>query len=214
MAELHAVLPGLKRQDLRGNVFDTLPSEGSASFGDAVSSSRLPLEWPLAEDVDKLARVLELIGPSDEASKSLQAGASNPSIAGSMIVSSVTVENAPSPAWRDVVVYLIAKESWKDFLPYIQANATYGECEGCHSAQPSSRLWNINGADALEPDWQRAFWGPNYEKLLDVKHKYNPDGFFWCKKCVGSEAWVEQLDGAFCRVADGLLAVKYRGGTR
>jgi hypothetical protein len=45
--------------------------------------------------------------------------------------------------------------------------------------------------------------------LLDIKQKYDPDGVFWCKKCVGSEAWVEQLDGELRRVADGLLAVQY-----
>jgi hypothetical protein len=51
------------------SVFDTLPSEGSAGGGGAASASRLLSESALTEDIEKLARVLELIGPSDEASK-------------------------------------------------------------------------------------------------------------------------------------------------
>ncbi|KAJ3470526.1 hypothetical protein FSOLCH5_001219 [Fusarium solani] len=102
------------------SVFDTLPSEGSAGGGGAASASRLLSESALTEDIEKLARVLELIGPSDEASK---AGVSNPSIAGSVSAGSVEVDNALNPAWRDTVVHLIAKESWKDALSYTQANA-------------------------------------------------------------------------------------------
>ncbi|RMJ12262.1 hypothetical protein CDV36_008058, partial [Fusarium kuroshium] len=270
MAELHALLPGLKRQGLQGyytiggvpsfpavtfygvfflynmpngtmetitepllellhgandtakttsqvawapswiSVFDTLPSEGSAGGGGAASASRLLPESALTEDVEKLALVLELIGPSDEASK---AGVSNPSIAGSVAASSVAVDNALNPACRETVVHLIAKESWKDSLPYTQANAALDDMTNVKGAA----LWNLapdsgtyfNEADALEPDWQRAFWGPNYEKLLDIKHKCDPNGVFWCEKCVGSEVWVEQLDGELCRIADGLLAVQY-----
>ncbi|RSL42419.1 hypothetical protein CEP53_012205 [Fusarium sp. AF-6] len=220
MAELHALLPGLKRQGLQGyytiggapswiSVFDALPTEGSAGGGGAASASRLLPESALTDDVEKLARVLELIGPSDEASK---AGVSNPRIADSMTASSVAVDNALNPAWRDTVVHLIAKESWKDSLPYTQANAalddmTNVEGAALRSLAPDSGTY-FNEADALEPDWQRAFWGHNYEKLLDIKHKYDPDRVFWCKKCVGSEAWVEQLDGELCRIAYGLLAVQ------
>jgi FAD/FMN-containing dehydrogenase len=45
----------------------------------------------------------------------------------------------------------------------------------------------VNEADYFEPDWQQTFWGDNYERLLEIKHKYDPDGFFTCHHCVGSE---------------------------
>ncbi|RSL60868.1 hypothetical protein CEP54_006525 [Fusarium duplospermum] len=127
---------------------------------------------------------------------------------------SVAVDNALNPAWRDPVVHLIVKESWKDSLPYTQAKAALDDMTNAKGAAlrglaPDSGTY-FNEADALEPDWQKAFWGSNYEKLLDIKHKYDPSGVFWCKKCVGSEAWVEQLGGGEpCRVTDGLLAVQY-----
>lgn len=46
----------------------------------------------------------------------------------------------------------------------------------------------INETDYFEPDWQRAFWGDNYSRLLAIKHAYDPDGLFVCHHCVGSEA--------------------------
>lgn len=46
----------------------------------------------------------------------------------------------------------------------------------------------VNETDYFEPDWQRAFWGENYPKLLAIKHKYDPDNVFFCHHCVGSEA--------------------------
>ncbi|RSM14081.1 hypothetical protein CEP52_001517 [Fusarium oligoseptatum] len=155
------------------SVFDTLPSEGSAGGGGAASASRLL--------------------PDEEASK---AGVSNPSIAGSMTASSVAVDNALNPAWRETVVHLIAKESWKDSFPYTQANAALDD------------MTNVKGAAlcSLAPDSGTYF---NQVRKMGELSSHDPHGVFWCKKCVGSEAWVEQLDGELCRVADGLLAVQY-----
>ncbi|MBI2809847.1 MAG: FAD-binding oxidoreductase [Candidatus Melainabacteria bacterium] len=44
-----------------------------------------------------------------------------------------------------------------------------------------------NEADYFQQDWQTEFWGENYPKLLQIKKKYDPDGFFKCHHCVGSE---------------------------
>jgi len=46
----------------------------------------------------------------------------------------------------------------------------------------------VNETDYLEADWQRAFWGDNYARLLAFKRKYDPRGLFTCHHCVGSEA--------------------------
>jgi FAD/FMN-containing dehydrogenase len=45
----------------------------------------------------------------------------------------------------------------------------------------------VNETDYFEPDWQHAFWGDNYPRLLSIKRKYDPDGLFVCHHCVGSE---------------------------
>ncbi|KAI0023855.1 hypothetical protein F4780DRAFT_769105 [Xylariomycetidae sp. FL0641] len=45
----------------------------------------------------------------------------------------------------------------------------------------------LNEANPFTPDWQDAFWGDNYAKLLEVKRKYDPERLFKCWKCVGFE---------------------------
>jgi hypothetical protein len=57
----------------------------------------------------------------------------------------------------------------------------------------------INEADAYEPNWQQAFWGSNYERLLEIKRKVDPEDVLWCQPCVGSENW-ELVGNMVCRV--------------
>lgn len=44
-----------------------------------------------------------------------------------------------------------------------------------------------NEADYFLPQWQHALWGSNYERLLEIKHRYDPKSLFTCHHCVGSE---------------------------
>ena len=45
----------------------------------------------------------------------------------------------------------------------------------------------VSESDYFEPEWQRAFWGANHERLLAVKRKYDPQGLFVVHHGVGSE---------------------------
>lgn len=47
----------------------------------------------------------------------------------------------------------------------------------------------VNESDYFQLDWQRAFWGTNYPKLLEIKRRYDPQGLFFVHHGVGSEAW-------------------------
>jgi hypothetical protein len=49
----------------------------------------------------------------------------------------------------------------------------------------------------FQPDWQRAYWGPNYTRLRNVKARYDPEGLFFIRHGVGSESW---SDDGFDRV--------------
>lgn len=44
-----------------------------------------------------------------------------------------------------------------------------------------------NEADYFQRNWQQDFWGENYPKLLEIKKKYDPEGFFKCHHSIGSE---------------------------
>ena len=69
----------------------------------------------------------------------------------------------------------------------ILAELTGQEASGAYS----------NEADANEPDFQRTFFGDNYEKLKEIKKAYDPDGLFIVSAGVGSEDWDRS---GFCRL--------------
>ena len=58
--------------------------------------------------------------------------------------------------------------------------------QGC---QRRNRSGKSGPKDYFLKDWQRAFWGSNYPRLLSVKKRYDPDGLFTVHHGVGSEGW-------------------------
>ncbi|KAK9413701.1 putative Isoamyl alcohol oxidase [Seiridium unicorne] len=43
----------------------------------------------------------------------------------------------------------------------------------------------VNEANPFTPDWKQAWWGDNYDFLLETKKKYDPNSLLRCWKCVG-----------------------------
>jgi hypothetical protein len=63
----------------------------------------------------------------------------------------------------------------------ITHNCTYALRE----LDPDSGAY-FNEADPFEPDWQWQFFGKNYERLKQVKERWDAKGVFWCKSvCKG-----------------------------
>ncbi|KAI0203594.1 FAD binding domain-containing protein [Astrocystis sublimbata] len=66
----------------------------------------------------------------------------------------------------------------------------------------------VNEGDIEEPEWQRAFYGSNYARLLRVKRSWDPWNLFYTPIGVGSESWAVRApdhglptqDGPLCRV--------------
>jgi hypothetical protein len=54
-------------------------------------------------------------------------------------------------------------------------------------------------ADPYEPNFQQAFWGDNYPRLLSIKKDIDPEDVFWCLACVGNEGW-QEVGNRLCRV--------------
>ena len=121
-------------------------------------------------------------------------------------------QNAVLPAWREALVHVIlttaltAADAADVFAPgktdamtgaVVPALAAFsGEAGGAY----------MNEADFRQADFQRVFFGANYPRLLQIKKKYDPDGFFYAVKAVGSEAWDVAADGRMCRAAAGAAA--------
>jgi hypothetical protein len=47
----------------------------------------------------------------------------------------------------------------------------------------------VSESNFFEAQWQRAYWGANYPRLLAAKESYDPDGLFFVHHGVGSERW-------------------------
>lgn len=56
----------------------------------------------------------------------------------------------------------------------------------------------VSESNYFNSEWQRAYWGRNYERLRSVKQRYDSSGLFFVHHGVGSEEW--STDG-FTRVA-------------
>lgn len=57
----------------------------------------------------------------------------------------------------------------------------------------------LNEGDMWEPNWQEVFYGENYERLLSIKDKYDPQGIFYGWTAVGSERWKQMEDLRLCK---------------
>ncbi|KAL8974902.1 MAG: hypothetical protein Q9197_000871 [Variospora fuerteventurae] len=95
------------------------------------------------------------------------------------------------PAWRDSfwMVGVSLQHAWDASEAERKANATLLQTVSKEmvAAAPDGAHYP-NEADPWLDGWQREFWGEeNYERLMRVKKKYDPQGLIGCWKCVGFE---------------------------
>ncbi|PMD34528.1 FAD-binding domain-containing protein [Hyaloscypha variabilis F] len=110
--------------------------------------------------------------------------------------------DAVNPAWRKALIHAVTSQDWTPLDETERATAEHDinevQTEAFRKLVPDSGAY-INEAYWDEPDFQRAFWGSNYERLLQIKKTFDPDDLFWCHICVGSECW-EEVGNHLCRV--------------
>ncbi|KAI1075204.1 hypothetical protein F5B20DRAFT_585609 [Whalleya microplaca] len=106
---------------------------------------------------------------------------------------------AVNPAWRNNRMHAMLMDVQPAGLSAAQARdrdtLMQGYMELLRRVSPGAGAY-MNEGDPGEPDWQQAFFGRNYPRLLEVKRAWDPWGVFWAPTTVGSEGWaVEPLDG-------------------
>lgn len=57
----------------------------------------------------------------------------------------------------------------------------------------------VNEGNFRQPNWQQVFYGENYQQLLSIKDKYDPNSTFYGLTAVGSDRWEVQIDGRLCK---------------
>lgn len=58
----------------------------------------------------------------------------------------------------------------------------------------------LSESDFQQPEWQKVFYGSNYDTLNAIKDLYDPFHIFYATTAVGSEYWAPQADGRLCKV--------------
>jgi hypothetical protein len=94
-----------------------------------------------------------------------------------------------NPAWRDALWHLIIEGIWLPGTPDSEseqistaARAALDQIKQNLTVQASY----LNEADPDEPNWEEVFYGAeNYNRLVQIKHRWDPDGVLNCWKCIG-----------------------------
>ncbi|KAK0229643.1 FAD-binding domain-containing protein [Armillaria nabsnona] len=93
-------------------------------------------------------------------------------------------------AWRRSIWDVTFGQVWDYSASPAQQEKAYRDLSGSmdplRAITPGGGTYG-NEADVYEPDWERAFWGENYEELVSVKRKYDPEHLLDCWRCVDWE---------------------------
>ncbi|KAL3481064.1 FAD-binding domain-containing protein [Aspergillus californicus] len=101
-----------------------------------------------------------------------------------------TIDSALQPSWRESSLLITLRR----MLPTtstekIMSNNQMPRLRALETPYLGSYL---NVGDPEEPDFQTAFWGDNYERLRQIKGKWDPDSVFIVNMGVGSEDWDDE----------------------
>ncbi|KAK1140587.1 hypothetical protein N8T08_010224 [Aspergillus melleus] len=111
------------------------------------------------------------------------------------------VNNAMHPGWRTAAILLVGNRVFESTLKdqrNVQRRVTSVEGPVLQSiSQPSPVAMYLNEADSELAAWQQWFWGEKYNRLREIKKKWDPEGLFIVRHGVGSEDWD---DDGMCRV--------------
>ncbi|ROW09306.1 hypothetical protein VPNG_05833 [Cytospora leucostoma] len=120
--------------------------------------------------------------------------------------------NSANPAWRDSLVHGLSATFWEDgddlsTIFEVSNSLTYGCMDQWRAVTPGSGSY-LGESDSSEPNWQKSFWGSNYERLLSIKKTYDPYELFYVRQGVGSEDWtvvtatgLPTQNGKLCKVS-------------
>jgi len=110
------------------------------------------------------------------------------------------VDDATHSAWRKAITHIVIANNWEagDSLEKqaavksLMSNTMVPRLKSLDFDSKTGKQTMgsyVNEADKEELNWQDSFWGEKYGKLKKIKTKYDPNGVFWCRPCVGSEDW-------------------------
>lgn len=111
--------------------------------------------------------------------------------------------NAVLPQWRSSIVQTSVTLPWNFDVPIGDMVATQDRITNeiqpiLEAATPGAGAY-MNEADFQQRDFQDVFFGTNYQRLREIKKKYDPQSLLYTVSGVGSEEWEVKKNGRMCR---------------
>ncbi|EFQ35401.1 FAD binding domain-containing protein [Colletotrichum graminicola] len=187
-------------------LYDTLvpPDRQDSSFpSNNTIGSRLVPAAVVRDNLTALLEVYQRILNDDTVPGEIVVGGTSNNVSNA----NVGVEadsNAVLPAWRNALLSSSAAVSFPDDasvenLQLIQAKVNTWQ-DWVKDLTPGSGSY-INEATYDNPQWKLDYYGKNYERLLQVKEKYDGNFTLWQHTSVGTDVyWQEDAEGRLCRV--------------
>ncbi|KAK0732149.1 hypothetical protein B0H67DRAFT_94421 [Lasiosphaeris hirsuta] len=102
-----------------------------------------------------------------------------------------TPASATNTHWRDAVWYTIIGAAWSAGVSEAEVKTVNVRItdDWMGRLRPFGPGGYGNEGDVMEPDFGGAFFGTNYDRLLEIKRSVDPDDVFWAPTAVGSDRW-------------------------
>lgn len=113
------------------------------------------------------------------------------------------VYNSVNPGWRTTLIDTVITTPWSFYAPwqemvdnqYLMTDVLLPPLE---ALTPNGSCY-LNEGNFRQPDWQSVFYGENYDRLLEIKNKYDPNHMFYATTAVGADYWEVQPDKSLCK---------------
>lgn len=113
------------------------------------------------------------------------------------------VSNAVYPSWRTAIMSMQLATTWDptrwDDMLAMQKRITNEFVPQISAVTPGAGAY-MNEADFNQPNWKETFYGANWDRLLTIKNKWDPNALLYNLKGVGSDVWNVAADGRMCKV--------------
>jgi hypothetical protein len=177
--------------------FGPLPY-GNIDVGIAQYGGRLISRDNVANNMDALSAAYRNITENGVTFIGVGVNVSSPSITNG-------ISNSVLPSWRNALVHATLTLPWSFTAPWadmvaLQDEMTYSIVPQMEAATPNSGAY-MNEANFRQIGWKEDFFGANYDTLLGIKNKYDPNHLFYAVTAVGSDAWTVASNGRMCRAS-------------
>ncbi|PPR06693.1 hypothetical protein CVT26_001454 [Gymnopilus dilepis] len=97
-------------------------------------------------------------------------------------------DTSVNPVWRTALYHVILANTWFFNATLADRQAAYATSSKAanflRDITPNAGAYH-NEADVHEPNHEFSFWNSKYQRLLQIKNKYDPDHILDCWQCVG-----------------------------